>query len=372
MDDNIRVIFAGGGTGGHLYPALALAKEVETRFRNAEFLFIGTEHGLESKVVPASGYKIEFIEIQGIRRTMTLTNLKIPFLIVKSLFKCRRILGRFKPHLVIGTGGYVSWPMLFSAALSGYATIIQEQNSYPGVSTRFLSRYVDQVHLSFDESVKYIKDKTKVHLSGNPIRSSLNRVDRKTAAADFDLLPEVKTLLIFGGSQGAHSINMAMLNLVPDLMNLTKWQILWATGENDYAPISESCDEFRHRIRVKPYISNMESAYALTDLVVSRAGATTLAELQQCELAALLIPYPYAAAGHQETNARALVAKGAAEMVLDNELTDVNFVNTMINLMNDDGRRRLLGQQMGKLARPDAAKNIIDKALELIKYAKSS
>ena len=372
MDDKIRVIFAGGGTGGHLYPAIALAKEFERRFKTADIMFIGTKRGLESKVVPEFGYKIEFINIRGIQRSLTLQNFKVPFLIVGSLFACHKILRRFKPDVVIGTGGYVSWPMLFSAAIFGYPTIIQEQNSYPGFTTRFLSRFVDQVHLSFDVSVNYIKHKEKVHLSGNPIRSTLNAVDRTSAAKNFGLSSEQKTLLVFGGSQGAHSINTAMLNCIPELMERTDWQILWATGENDYEQVSLQCATFKQRIIVKPYISNMEAAYAVSDLVISRAGATTLAELQMCKLAALLIPYPHAAAGHQEANARALVAKDAVEMVLDSDLSNEIFINKIITLMNDDDRRRLLGINMGQLARPEAAKTIIDKTVELIGHGKNS
>lgn len=372
MGDAFKIVFAGGGTGGHLYPALALAREIENRYADNEILFFGTERGIESRIIPELGYNIEFINIRGIQRSLTLKNLKVPFLIIRSLITCRRVLRRFKPAVVIGTGGYVSWPVLFTASLLGYPTVIQEQNSYPGISTRFLSRFVDHVHLSFEESFAYIKKGKHVFMSGNPIRSSLTSVNRETAAANLGLSIQSKTLLIFGGSQGAHSINMAVINIIHELMRLSDWQIMWGTGEKDFNQVSTKCEQYGHRIIVKPYLQDMASVYALSDLVISRAGATTLAELQSCKLAALLIPYPYAAAGHQEANARALVSKNAVEMVLDENLNDATFLNKLINLMNDDDHRRMLGINLGKLAQPDAAVNIINKTIELIENVKNN
>ena len=365
LQGKFKVIIAGGGTGGHLYPAIALAKEIERRFTKSEILFIGTSRGIEAKVIPEMGYRLKLIWVKGFQRKFSFGNFLLPVQVIVSFFQCAITILTFKPSMVIGTGGYVSGPVLFIAALLRFPTIIQEQNSYPGVSTRLLSPFVDQVHLSFEESIKFFKNTNKVFISGNPIRSTLKTFRRKDAVSNLKIDGNKKTLLIFGGSQGAHSINFAILKIIEQVMKNQSWQIIWGSGEMDLKIIKKSCEKFGSRILVKPFITDMASVYAVTDLVISRAGATTLAELQVCGLPVILVPYPFAAAGHQEANARALVKQNAAEMVLNNELESDKFLNTLLMLMEDEAKRKSLGSNLKTLARPDAAQKIIEKMLSL-------
>lgn len=369
MYEDIKIIIAGGGTGGHLYPAIALVKEMESRFKESQTLFFGTSKGIEAKLIPDMGYPIKLIWLKGVQRKWTFKNLLIPLQLIVSFFQCLFTLIKFRPDVVIGTGGYVSGPVVFIAALLGFPTVIQEQNSYPGVSTRLLAKVVKQVHLSFEESAKYFSKKEKLHFSGNPIRSNLKTVNKETAVANLGLSADKKTLLVFGGSQGAHSLNQAIMNILEEIMNIQDWQIIWGSGERDYEEVQRVCSKYAKRIRVKPFIMDMASAYSAADLVISRAGATTLAELQACGLAALLVPYPFAAAGHQEANARTLMKQNAVEMILDSELQSDSFLNTALALMRDDSRRKELGAHLKKTAKPDAAKNIVNKIMTLINNA---
>lgn len=363
----MKVIVAGGGTGGHLYPAIALVKEIERRFPECEILFFGTARGLEAKILPQLGYHLKKIWLRGFQRRFNLYMLILPFQVVASFLQCAITIVKFKPDVVIGTGGYVSGPALFLAALIGYPTIIQEQNSYPGITTRFLARMVDQVHLSFKESTRYFKNKKKLYIRGNPIRSSLNITNRNEAIAKLGLDPKKKNLLVFGGSQGAHSINQAIATIIDDLLNDENWQIIWGTGELDYQEIQSSCSKFSKRVLIKPFITDMASAYAVADLVICRAGATTLAELQTCGLPVILVPFPFAAAGHQEANARALVNQHAAEMVLNHELDSSKLITTLQSLMHDEQKRKRLAVNLKALAMPLAAEKIIDDMMTLIK-----
>lgn len=367
MLDRLKILIAGGGTGGHLYPAIALVKEIEHRFPNSEILFIGTSRGIEAKVLPQMGYRLKLIWLKGLERKVTLSNLLLPFQIIVSLFQCAIILLQFRPHVVIGTGGYVSGPAILLAALFHFPTLIQEQNSYPGISTRLLARLADQVHLSFEDSIRFFKDKEKVFISGNPVRQSLGIENRSEAVSKLGIDDTKKILFIFGGSQGAHSINLAILKNLDRIMENSAWQIIWGCGERDWDMIQQACEKYGVRVLAKPYFSDMGAVYAVTDLVISRAGATTLAELQICGLPSILVPYPYAAAGHQAANARALVNQNAAEMVLDHELNSEKFMNTLHGLMNDENKRKILGMGLKKLAKPAAAKNIIDAMIHLLK-----
>ncbi len=370
MADRIRVLLAGAGTGGHLMPAIALAREIESRYTESEILFIGTKHGLEAKLLPELGYALRFIWLRGFQRSRIIGNALLPLQMIVSAVQCFRTLVKFKPDVVIGTGGYISGPALLLAAALRYPTLIQEQNSAPGISTRLLSRFVDQVHLSFEDSIQYFKKRDRIFVSGNPVRSNLQAVDRKTAAGRLGMDAAKRTLFVFGGSQGAHSINLAMLKVLAPLMEKTDWQILWSTGERDYETVQAVCAAMGSRIRVMPFIKDMASAYTVSDLVISRAGATTLAELEACGLPAILVPYPYAAAGHQEANARSLMAQDAVQMVLNHELESDHFLMTIFRLMGDDERRHQLGSNLKRLARPNAAKDIVDYMILLLKNEK--
>ncbi len=367
----LTVLFAGGGTGGHLYPAIALAREVEKRAPECCIVFVGTRRGIEARIIPELGYKIHYIWLRGLQRRLNLRLLLFPLQLGVSIIQCLWVLLKLRPNIVVGTGGYVSGPIVFLAAMLKFPAIIQEQNSFPGMTTRWLARVVDQVHVTFEESVKYFKDIKHIRVSGNPIRSQLSQMDRSAAAQALALPADRRTVLVFGGSQGAHSINMAIVRLVPTLLERSDWQILWGTGELDYEHIRDIMHSYAGRVFIRPYIKDMASAYAMADLVVARAGATTVAELQACGLPVILIPYPHAAAGHQEANARALLAKDAVRMVLDSELESDKLLNELIDLMADDKRRTKLGNNLKKQARPDAAKHIVDEMMKLVGHVNS-
>lgn len=369
MQKKFKVIIAGGGTGGHLYPAIALVKEIEKRFPQSEILFIGTSRGIEAKIIPEMKYQLKLIWIKGFQRKLSLGNLILPLQVIISFFQCAITILNFRPNVVIGTGGYVSGPAILIASFLKVPTIVQEQNSVPGITTRFLASFADQVHLSFDESKKYftfLKNRDKVFVSGNPIRNRLRTISRDAAISKLNIDATKKTLLITGGSQGAHSINEAIQKIIDRLMKMQDWQIIWGTGEKDFDAIRSACKKYSSRIIVKPYITDIASAYAVTDLIINRAGATMLAELKVCGLPTILVPYPFAAAGHQEANARALMEQKAVEMVLNSELESDKFLNTIVTLMENETKRTTLGSNLKALAKPDAAKIIIDEMVKLI------
>jgi len=363
--ETLTVLFAGGGTGGHLFPALALAEEIKRRIPAAEITFVGTSRGIETQVLPAQGYKLVRIWIRGFKRRLSLGNLIFPLMLITSLIQSLALIIKSKPDVVIGTGGYVSGPVVLMAALLGVPTLIQEQNSYPGFSTRLLSRWVDRVHLSFEESRRYFKHQNKLRVSGNPTRSELRSIPREEALKKFNLSPDRITLLVFGGSQGATRINQALLGILDKLMRGEKLQLIWATGQKDFEEVKAACRRYGERVYVRPFIDDMASAYAACDLALCRSGATTVAELTRCGVPALLVPYPYAAAGHQEYNARTLAAKGAAVMILDRDLGTKRFENTLMGLLGDDQKRERMRIKSSELGKPEAAKRVVDDVLEL-------
>lgn len=320
----MRVIVTGGGTGGHIYPAMAIAKRLEERINDINILYVGTRDGMESKLVPENGIEFKGISGKGLSKKIGLDTVKTAGLNFRALWETKRILKEFKPDLVVGTGGYVSGPVVLTAAVFGIPTILHEQNAFPGKTNRILARKVKKVMLSFPESESYFKaDKTEV--VGLPVREEIGNIDRRAAAREFNLDPQKRTLLVTGGSRGALSINKAMLQILQQLEAHPEIQVLWATGSATYQNMVEELDASglmwqRNNWLVKEYINNMPQALACSDLCICRAGAVTLAELSAAGLASILIPYPHAADNHQEYNARALEDKGAAKVILDKDL----------------------------------------------------
>ncbi len=358
-------VFAGGGTGGHLYPAVALAQELLRRIPEAEIHFIGTRQGIEARVVPGLGFPLHLIDVRGLSRSFSPSNLLVPLRLLKSLVQSVRLLQRLQPKAVIGTGGYVSGPVLASAVLLRLPTVIQEQNSLPGVTTRLLARVVDRVHISFEESSRYLRSGS-LRLSGNPVRRPLNDKSPQEARRVFDLAPDRPTLLLFGGSQGARALNDALLGALPKLMAESELQVLWSAGAIDYERIHRSAAAFGERVRVLPFIDDMVSAYRAADLAVTRSGALTLAELALWGLPSILVPYPYAAAGHQEHNARAFADRGAAVMILQRDLTSERLAEMIFELLRDPERRKSMGEQARRAAFAHAAEEIVDSVLQLV------
>ena len=360
-----KVILAGGKTGGHVFPAIAMAVEFKKRFPESKVIFVGTKDGLESEIVPKYGFKLIFIQVRGLKRKLSLSNLVLPYYVLKSLYQSLRILNKERPDLVVGTGGYVSFPVVVSARLKNIPTLIQEQNSYPGVTTRLLAFLVDRVCLSYLGSIKYFLTKGKLTVIGNPVRRDIVSANRYEALRKFNLDPSRMTIFIFGGSQGAHAINQAVLDSLDILSE--NWQLLWQTGENDFGFVSGKVKGKRIKCVVFPFFEDMRFAYAASDLVISRAGALTLAEITACGKPSLLIPYPFATADHQRYNAEILQKKGAAPLILQRDLTGESLTQKLFSLLSDEERLKKMAEQSKKMGRPDAASLLVNEMENLLK-----
>ncbi len=355
-------MFAAGGTGGHLFPAIAVANEIREMDPRAEVLFVGTKGKIEERVVPENGFSFRTIWISGLARSFRPGNLLIPVKLAVSMIQSLALIRSFSPDVVVGTGGFVTGPVVYAATLLRVPTLIQEQNSFPGVTTRKLAPRVDEVHVAFEATKGHLKSKSNVRLSGNPTRNALGSVTREDGARFFKLDSQKRTVLVFGGSLGAASINAAVLGFVRDLAEID-FQLIWQTGERDYRKILSGTTAIQG-LRVEKFIERMEYAYAAADLVVCRAGAITIAELTRLGKAAVLVPYPRAAAGHQLLNARTLVDAGAASLVLDDELVP-KLKDTILELLRDDQRRAEMAKRSRSLGKPNAAREIAEAVLRL-------
>jgi UDP-N-acetylglucosamine--N-acetylmuramyl-(pentapeptide) pyrophosphoryl-undecaprenol N-acetylglucosamine transferase len=351
----LRAIFAGGGTGGHLFPAIAIADELGKMRPGAEILFVGTKDKIEARVVPRRGYPFRSIWISGFHRKFRVENIIFPVKVVVSLMQAHSIIKEFNPQVVVGTGGYVCGPVVRAAVMRHIPTLLQEQNSYPGVTTRVLADKVDEVHLTFDRSREYLRRTAGVFVSGNPTRSDLETAGAAEAAAFFGFDPAVRatTLLVFGGSLGAESLNRAVERNIAGLMD-AGFRLIWQTGSRDYERALALARAARPSgVYVGAFIDRMDYAYGAADLVISRAGATTVAELMRLGKPSILVPYPHAAADHQRENARALVDAGAAVLVEDAQIGEILLPKVRSLLVN--GVLREMAARSRALGRPDAA-----------------
>ncbi len=363
----MKVIIAGGGTGGHLFPGLAIAEEFRRRDSAAEVVFIGTEHGIEAKIVPREGYRLHLVRAEGIVGKSAVKKTKGLLTLGLSFFDARRILAAEKPDIVIGVGGYAAGAAVLLAKLKGIPTLIHEQNSVPGSTNRLLGRFVDRVCITYQESAPvFPMDRT--FLTGNPIRPKILKGDRDAACRLFSLDPNLFTVFVFGGSSGAQSINRTMVDSLNHLGDLRdKVQFLHQTGEKDYENIREAYRKAGVKGTVAPFIHQMAEAYAVADLVVSRAGATTLAEITALGKPAVLVPYPFAAGRHQELNAMKLREMGAAYLVLDREMKGEAISRYIRSFFENPGLRSEMQKASRGLGRPEAGGRIVDIALSLVK-----
>ncbi len=361
----LAVVFAGGGTGGHLYPAIAIADEIRRRRPDAEITFIGTRGKIEARVIPATRYGFRTIWVSGFRRTLSWSLLLFPIKMIVSVFQSLALLRRLRPSVVVGTGGYVCGPPVFAATVLGIPALLQEQNSYPGVTTRLLAGRVQEVHLTFEASRRFLHRTGDVHLSGNPVRATVGGAERSAAARFFGLQPSCTTLLVFGGSLGAATVNAAVRRHLRSLLG-RGLQLIWQTGREDAEPMTQAVREegAEDRVKVFAFIEHMEFAFAASDLAVCRAGATTLAELALAALPSVLIPYPHAAADHQTENARAMVQQGAALLCPDSQAAE-RLGPMVLELVNDPDRLRRMAGQARSMARPDAAAVLADAVMRL-------
>jgi len=364
----IRVLIAAGGTGGHLYPGIAIAEEWMRMHPDSKVLFVGTSRGPEQKAVPAAGFTLKTIAARGLPRRPGLGWIATLYGLVKSLGQSFRLIVDFKPHVVVGTGSYVSAPAVLIARFLGIPVILQEQNSIPGATNRWLNLVADEVHISFLESRGYFRRKNNLRVSGNPIRRSLLYQDKAAAYEAFSLSPEKKTLFVFGGSRGAKSINRATEGALERLKARRELQVIWQTGAEDFEAIQNKFRNFPIQVRVFSYLEAIEKAYAIADIAVCRAGAMTIAELTACGIAAILVPYPHATRDHQTHNARGLLDRDAALVIADKDLTAEALAQKIESLLRDEARLRRLGRNARAFARIDAAQRIA-RSMEQLAHA---
>ena len=361
----IRCIIAGGGTGGHLFPGIAIAGELQSRCKDTELLFVVGRRRMESEILRRYGFQVAFIHVEGMKGRGWKKGLTVLSMLPKSLVQSMRIIKDFKPSFVMGVGGYSSGPFCLAARLMGIPTAIHEQNSYPGLTNRLLARMVDHIFISFEESASYFKHRNSI-LTGNPVRHEL------LSPAQDSLLPKDHfTVLVVGGSQGARAINEAFVKAYGVLKKSGKnIAFIHQTGEHDHKRVVEEygvegLDALELEANVIPFIKDMASAYHRADMVVSRAGATTLFELAALSKPSILIPYPYATNGHQETNARSLAHRGGAEVVLQKDLTADGLAKRLLTYMNHPQLLKKMGEAARSFSCPDADRIIVDEILKL-------
>ncbi len=362
-----RFIISGGGTGGHIFPAVSIANQIKALNPEAEILFIGANNKMEMTKVPEAGYNIEGLEITSFRRGFSpsdiLHNLKLPFILMKAVSRSKSIIKNFKPDAAIGVGGFASGPALLAATSLKIPTLIQEQNSFPGITNKMLSKKVDKICVAYPNLEKYFP-KEKIVMTGNPVRSEILNLKRKETAAYqfFELSADKKTLLVVGGSLGARSINQTMLKNWDALKQLGI-QIIWQTGANFYEQIpSEIKEEKTGHTLVVPFIKRMDFAYSIADFVVSRAGALAIAELTNIGFPTILVPFPYASEDHQTFNAKALSNEDAAILLPDYQV-DKKLMDEISSLINDEAKSARLAENMRKFGKPEALHLIVNEIL---------
>lgn len=357
----LKVLISGGGTGGHIFPAVAIAQEIQKRFPNTEFLFIGANGKMEMEKVPQAGFKIEGLNIAGFDRGNLLANLKLPFKIISSLWKARKIIKEFQPNFAIGTGGFASGPALFVASQMGVPIFIQEQNSLPGKTNLFLAKKAKAIFTAYPEMERFFKG-TKTYFLGNPIRKNIitDRVEANLAKEQLGLDKEKLTILSVGGSLGSKTLNDAWDRHLSQILEKDV-QLIWQTGKNASSPqlIVDN------KILKREFISDMSLAYSAADVIVSRAGAIAISELAVVGKPILLVPFPFAAEDHQTKNALTLVNKNAAKMVKDSEMKD-KFWETLMEICENETLRKEMSCNLGYFAKPDATKNIVDEILNMV------
>jgi UDP-N-acetylglucosamine--N-acetylmuramyl-(pentapeptide) pyrophosphoryl-undecaprenol N-acetylglucosamine transferase len=361
----LKILMTGGGTGGHLYPALAVAEALKRLHNEAEILFIGSNRGLESREVPEAGYAFRGLDTTGFPRRPGLRSIAAAVSFFTSILKARTILREFRPQVIFSTGGYASAPVVVAARLERVPLVLHEQNSIPGMTNRVACRFAAEVHLAFPSARKFFAKRGHLRLSGNPLREQVTAGSRTRALRLFRLDEDRRTVLVFGGSQGAHSINEALSAALPAFQEKQNVQFLIQSGTSDYEMVLARCREVRVQTWVRRFISNMGDAYALADLVVCRAGAMTISELAACGLPAILIPYPHAAANHQMLNAEQMKGAGAAVILTDSELNGPSLAREIDALLSNPRRLREMSINALRLARLDAATKI---ARALLKF----
>jgi UDP-N-acetylglucosamine--N-acetylmuramyl-(pentapeptide) pyrophosphoryl-undecaprenol N-acetylglucosamine transferase len=362
-----HIIISGGGTGGHIFPALAIARALKRKLPQAEILFIGAKGKMEMEKVPAAGFEIKGLWISGIKRELSVNNLAFPLKLVHSTIKAFCIIRRFKADVAVGVGGYASGPALRAAGLLGVPTLLQEQNSFPGITNKLLGKKAKKICVAFEGMEKFFP-KERIIITGNPVRKEVTETEgkRPESASYFGLDPASRTVFVVGGSQGAFSINVCIEALLPVLKE-NRVQLLWQTGTNFEQRAKDACRNARYEtVKVVDFIQRMDLAYAIADLVISRAGAIAIAELALVSKPAIFIPLPTAAEDHQTKNAQRLEEKGAAVVVKDLDAKE-KLPSLLLELLNDEAHRIKLANQIATFSVADADEKIADEIIKLIK-----
>lgn len=361
---NLKFILSGGGTGGHIYPALAIANKLKERFPEAEFLFVGAQDKMEMQKIPQSGYKIEGLWIAGLQRNFSLSNLLFPIKVISSLLKARAVIKKFKPNVVIGTGGFASGPVLQMANLMNIPTVIQEQNSYPGITNKLLSKKANSICVAYENLERFFP-KNKIILTGNPVRQDILQIDAKQSEAIsyFNLDANKKTVLILGGSLGSRRINQ-LIEKELSFFTSNNLQVFWQCGTfymQDYKRFSEI-----ENVQVVSFIDRMDLIYAAADFIISRAGASSVSELCLVGKPTIFIPSPNVAEDHQTKNAQAVANKNGALIIKESDL-DEKFETQFNKLIHDEKLQIQLSENIKKLGKPNATNDIVNQIIKLIK-----
>ncbi|MBO6572358.1 MAG: undecaprenyldiphospho-muramoylpentapeptide beta-N-acetylglucosaminyltransferase [Balneola sp.] len=365
--DNPRILIAAGGTGGHVYPAIAIADAIKNENAGSEILFVGTKDHMEWKAVPKAGYKIKSVWISGFHRRLTLKNMLFPLKLVTSIVQSFGIVSSFKPQVMVSCGGYAAGPVGWVAGKRGVKVVIQEQNSFPGVTNRMLAKFASRIFTAFKEAAKYLPS-DKIVESGNPTRNTLDKVEKKVGLNSFNFDDSKPVLMVLGGSGGARSINEAVKENLDKLSDL---QVIWQCGSRYIDALMKEVDlENNKNIRLTAFIDNMPEAYAAADLIVSRAGASSCSEFMMTGKPSVLIPSPNVAGDHQTQNAQSMVDAGASELLKDADA--VNALPELVHsLIKNQEKLKEMNKAALKLAKPDAAKMIAKEILELAKSKNS-
>jgi len=377
MSKKLKILMSGGGTGGHIFPAVAIAQEIQKRFPGAEFLFIGANGKMEMEKVPQSGFKIEGLNIAGFDRGNLLKNIGLPFKIISSLMKAKKIIKDFKPDFAVGTGGFASGPALYIAAKMGIPTFIQEQNSLPGKTNVFNAKKAKAVFTAYPDMEKFFSG-TKTYFLGNPIRQNIitDLVDKDLAKEKLGLDKNKLTILSVGGSLGSRTLNNGWKDNF-DKLREKDYQLIWQTGKTDFKSIVDSYQlsvdgnsdnnpqSTDNQILIREFISDMALAYSAADVIVSRAGAIAISELAVAKKPVLLVPFPFAAEDHQTKNAMTLVKKNAARMVKDSEMKD-KFWNILSEICENENLRNEMSNNLEFFAKPKAAEEIVDEIIKTV------
>ncbi|MDB5236313.1 MAG: UDP-N-acetylglucosamine--N-acetylmuramyl-(pentapeptide) pyrophosphoryl-undecaprenol [Hymenobacter sp.] len=360
----LRVIISGGGTGGHIFPAVAIANELRRRLPDTEILFVGANGRMEMTRVPEAGYRIVGLDITGLQRRLTPQNLLFPMRVLRSVRKAGKLIESFRPDAVVGVGGYASAPVLLAATSRRIPSLIQEQNSYAGLVNKLLARRVGRICVAYEGMAKFFP-KDKLVVTGNPVRTEIAAGDRAEALEFFGLNPNKKTLLVVGGSLGARTLNQATAAALPRLRDADV-QLLWQTGKLYFPEAQQQAEAHKEdNLYALEFIKRMDLAYAAADVVVSRAGALSVSELCLTGKASILVPSPNVAEDHQTKNALALVSKGAAVLITD-EHAPARLYDEVLRLLADPARQQQLSTRVRELARPHATTGIVDELLKLI------